>query len=411
MNAPEPSSETGPGTHFRSTFAPASETSLNKTSSPKGASTTVRPASRSSSLASNNPFRDGSEVSPTTGKNQVRQSSREYPSPPNSSSPREDFPAYRDQAFSGYQEAPKRRSHDQSRPPAFDQGVDNGGPSRRRGSSLKERYPGDKSNQPLDIIRRDSRKAHRSSHLKKQHIPGADMIDRLDPALGGIAYHHEGPYDATSLARNLEYKSSPVAAVASTNEEALKATPRENIRDAVEKHRPLDGTAFIPPGERDTMGRTYHYEEGTDMMREGTTSDAGYKRWPGKDYDPEDLGGKSEPAFSLDRALKAHTINDDGIEMLDRPHNDAEYHRKERKGLLDQRDPVEIAGGEGRYTDLEHKNYDQAGGASNIGGSHTLDVTADQAKHNTSLHSIAGSLKRGIGSLKHRKPKYDVDDV
>ena len=94
----------------------------------------------------------------------------------------------------------------------------------------------------------------------------------------GGAYHHDGPYDATLLARNMSFTSSPVEAVAASNEEALKATPREKIVDSVQKHRPLDGVAIVPPGVTDREGRVYHYEEGTDMMIE----DGGnYKRWPG----------------------------------------------------------------------------------------------------------------------------------
>ena len=68
------------------------------------------------------------------------------------------------------------------------------------------------------------------------------MIDKLD-ASTGEKYHHEGPYDATLLARNTSWKSSPLAAVSDTIDEALKATPRENVLDAVNRHRPLDGTA------------------------------------------------------------------------------------------------------------------------------------------------------------------------
>ena len=133
----------------------------------------------------------------------------------------------------------------------------------------------------MDIVRRESKKASHSPHLNKRHLPGADVIDRLDPAMLGRAYHHEGPYDAASLARNTG-KNSPIAALKTTNEEALKATPRENIRDAVERHKPLDGVAFVPPGEPDQFGRTYEYEEGTDMMREPGSGDAGYRRWPGQ---------------------------------------------------------------------------------------------------------------------------------
>ncbi len=118
--------------------------------------------------------------------------------------------------------------------------------------------------------------ADRAPHLRKQYIVGPDSIDHLD-TVGG-AYHHEGPFDATLLAKNLSSKTSPVEAVRRTNLEALKATPREMIQDSIERHRPLDGVAMIPPGMTDEHGRIYHYEEGTDMMIE---NGGNYKRWPG----------------------------------------------------------------------------------------------------------------------------------
>lgn len=120
----------------------------------------------------------------------------------------------------------------------------------------------------------EAKRAHRSPHLRKQHIPGPDTIDKLDV----INYHHEGPYDAALLARNTSHKSSPVAAVRETNNEALRATPRENIMDSIDRHRPLDGVAAIPPGQTDRFGREYKYEEGDNMM---IHNGANYKRWPG----------------------------------------------------------------------------------------------------------------------------------
>jgi len=147
----------------------------------------------------------------------------------------------------------------------------------RRKSSLVERFPGDPSVRPLDQIKHENKAANRAPHLRKGHIPGADAIDRLDEA--GFRYHHEGPYDAASLARNTDTRSSPVAALARSNEEALKATPSEKIYDAVKGHKPLDGVAIVPPGQSDEMGRTYHYKEGTDMMRADGGDSGNYRRW------------------------------------------------------------------------------------------------------------------------------------
>lgn len=146
----------------------------------------------------------------------------------------------------------------------------------RRATSLSERFPGDRSHQPLEIIRKDSRAARRAPHLTRKYLPGPDQVDRLDNVI--MRYHHEGPYDAALTSRNLSPKISPLMAVRDSNAEAIKATPEENIRDAVVRHRPLDGTAVIPPGVPDRFGRVYHYEEGTDLMRE---DGADYMRWPG----------------------------------------------------------------------------------------------------------------------------------
>ena len=143
---------------------------------------------------------------------------------------------------------------------------------RSRGGSLND-------NSPLDTIRKETKTAHRAHHLRKKNFQGADIIDRLDKT-GVSRYHHEGPYDAASIARNKDKKYSPVAAVQESNEEALKATPRENIQDAVERHRPLEGVAIVPPGMADKFGRVYSYEEGTDMQRDPLNK-GDYKRVPG----------------------------------------------------------------------------------------------------------------------------------
>ena len=129
------------------------------------------------------------------------------------------------------------------------------------------------------MIKQDAKTAHRAPHLRKKYQVGADSIDRLDNSTG--SYHHEGPFDATLLARNTSYTSSPIEAVRASNEEALKATPREMIKDSVDKHRPLDGVAMVPPGIPDRYGNTYNYEEGTDMMIENSPEGGAYKRWPG----------------------------------------------------------------------------------------------------------------------------------
>ncbi|KAL8959827.1 MAG: hypothetical protein Q9183_005566, partial [Haloplaca sp. 2 TL-2023] len=125
----------------------------------------------------------------------------------------------------------------------------------------------------------------------------------LDISGGPLAWHHEGPFDAASLARNRQYKNSPIEAVAGSNAEALKATAEEKINDSLRRQRPLDGVALVPPGEADRNGRVYTYRAGTDLMIE----DGGnYKRWDHVKYLPEDLKGKGEPSYSIEKALKEH---------------------------------------------------------------------------------------------------------
>lgn len=98
---------------------------------------------------------------------------------------------------------------------------------------------------------------------------------------GGIPYHHGGPYDATLISRN-NSKLAPIDALRESNNEALRATPREHIRDALDKHVPLQGVATIPPGMKDMSGREMRYEEGADLMRESDAPGGAYKRWSGE---------------------------------------------------------------------------------------------------------------------------------
>ncbi|KAF5650911.1 hypothetical protein F25303_4289 [Fusarium sp. NRRL 25303] len=176
----------------------------------------------------------------------------------------------------------------------------NCGVSRQR--SLIQRYPGDMSHRPLDILRKEARAADRAPHLRRKQMPMTDTIDALD-TIGGM-YHHGGPYDATLASRNCNKMYSPVAAVEDSNREALRATPRENIQDALLKKMPLQGTADIPSGERDISGNTINYEEGADLMREPDAVGGAYKRWDGIQYHPDDLKGKGEPSYTYEKDLK-----------------------------------------------------------------------------------------------------------
>jgi hypothetical protein len=93
-----------------------------------------------------------------------------------------------------------------------------------------------------------------------------DIIDQLDNVTP-YSYHHEGPYDAVCAERNHVSQHSPLEALRESNEEALRATPLDKITDCLNSHRPLDGTAFFPPGHTDINGQTYDYQEGSNEVR------------------------------------------------------------------------------------------------------------------------------------------------
>ncbi|MCJ1290025.1 hypothetical protein MMC34_001560 [Xylographa carneopallida] len=291
LTAPAPSEETGPGTHYGSTFAPntSKKSSSRIADEKKNASVNVREAG--------------------------------YPSPPASVSPRQAQFPHRQQASNGQDAGPARR--DSLQRPSTEIPTSSAASTlagRTRGASLTSRFPGDESHRPLDILKREKKIADRAPHLRKKHFVGSDSIDQLD-SVGG-KYHHDGPFDATLLARNTSFLTSPVEAVSGTNEEALRATPREKVVDSIERHRPLDGVAITPPGIADSTGRTLHYQEGADLMIE----EGNFRRWPGVKYLPEDLKGKGEPSYSIEKALKEHkkhrrvvSNGNSEIEMTSRP--------------------------------------------------------------------------------------------
>ncbi|KAK8175365.1 hypothetical protein IWX90DRAFT_423996 [Phyllosticta citrichinensis] len=374
----EPSEETGPGSHFRSTFAPAEP--LNIPSPPSSAS-----KDRSMhAFSSRNPYRKSSGGS-HAGSHRSRGSHGSHGShssvgsnfitPPSSASPSQSrFPQHRERADSHVKSPRERRGNSFSHSPSMPSGRP------RRSSSLRARYPGDKSTHPLDQLSRENKQAHRSHHLKKRHIPGPDTIDKLDSVMS--RYHHEGPYDATLLARNTSWETSPVAALSDSNAEALKATPAENIRDALERHRPIDGVAIIPPGHQDRFGRTYDYKEGDDMM---IYNGANFRRWPGVEYHPDDIKGKGEPSYSLDEAMKRMKLQDrDGIEMRTRPRNKTVGH-VEYQGVY----PGPNAGGSSTsgYRDWEQQGVHRS---------------------NSTGRNLTAGLRKRFGSLKKKNRKAEA---
>jgi hypothetical protein len=127
----------------------------------------------------------------------------------------------------------------------------------------------------------DSPRPRPRSRRPKNRYPAPDSIDSLDTTPWGGAYHHPGPFDPALAARNLNPKYAPLAAVHDSNMKALAATPREYVIDSLERHMPLQGTAEIPPGQRDYRGNIMKYEEGADLMREPDAAGGPYKRWEG----------------------------------------------------------------------------------------------------------------------------------
>lgn len=111
------------------------------------------------------------------------------------------------------------------------------------------------------------RRRSQQRYSRNSHLVNPDIIDELDDVTS-YSYHHEGPYDAVCPERNRVSHHSPLEAVRESNEEALRATPRDKIIDCLHSHRPLDGTAYFPPGTTDRDGQTYEYEEGSNMMDE-----------------------------------------------------------------------------------------------------------------------------------------------
>lgn len=241
MTEPEPSAETGPGTHFRSTVAPLSS---NESSKSKHISATASEVIDYAAPSRPSPYRSKSSFVQSKQEEDPFRASTEIPTSSSKS----------------YVSVSSNQQYDR----------------RRRSSSLRERFPGDDSIRPLDVIRKSSLRAQRSPHLRKDRHLGVDSIDKLAGIEG--AYHHGGPFDVVSQARNVSSRDSPVAALKSSNAEALRATPKEAIIDSLRHHRPIDGVAALPPGVPDRTGKVLYYKEGTNIQR--GTGDNVIGQWP-----------------------------------------------------------------------------------------------------------------------------------
>ena len=92
------------------------------------------------------------------------------------------------QPFSGYP-GPSTPSPSSVRPPR----------AHRSKSDIPAMSGPNMSQRPLEQIKRDTKAANRSPHLRKKNFTRPDSIDALD-SIGGY-YHHDGPFDATIASR------------------------------------------------------------------------------------------------------------------------------------------------------------------------------------------------------------------
>ena len=337
--------------------------------SPIGRSTSTK-VSPVATTTAELPYRSMSQRGPHS-----RNTSGNYPSPPERNSP-----AHRQEAFAEYNDTKTAPNGSTGQPPIPSD--DTPVTRRRRGSSLTERYPGDKSHHPLATLSREKARADKASHITRKHHIRPDTIDALDN-LGpdGRAYHHSGPYDATLYARNNSSAKSPLEALAHSNAEALKATPQDKIRDSIRGHRPLDGVATYAPGMTDRNGQTYDYVEGENMMIGSGPGDrpegGAYKRWPGLEYNPDDVKGKSEPSYTIEKSLK-------DMEKQQRQNGNTEY----KDGSIE----------------MSHHTNKNGLRPRSSGGPDLAEATATENMNRSGSVSKrwSGGMKKRIGSIKRQ---------
>ncbi|KAM0248036.1 hypothetical protein ACHAQJ_009617 [Trichoderma viride] len=370
LTAPEPSQETGPGSshynHYRASLQAQSSAQHH-----------LRQQSSSNSSFKNRSMKLAGDQM----QSERSDGADKYPTPPSSGSPSGKF--HPSNPFASLQESTDKvedktlisppdspegdraarahQRHSMNGFPSTHRRGPRSDPGHSRNRSLNERFPGDNSPRPLDIIKNDARAAERPLRHRKR-ISDTDMIDALD-TIGGT-YHHGGPYDATLISRNLNKKYSPVAAVQDSNMEALRATPREYIIDSLERHVPLQGTSTVPPGAMDLGGSRMSYEEGADLMREPDAPGGAYKRYDNIKYHPDDLKGKGEPSYTLEKDLKEKKRiqrgEPDEIEMqsglYSRNHHSKSSSKHQRSISMAFHDNASSSGNAYNDSDLQRRN-------------------------------------------------------
>ena len=180
-----------------------------------------------------------------------------------------------------------------------------------------------------------------------------------------------------------------MAALAESNAETLKATPREKILDSLRGHRPLDGVATYPPGATDPNGHVYNYEQGENMMTAGNPGGGAYKRWPGVAYHPDDIKGKGEPSYSIEKALKDHKITSvDGSD---------EGHKKSASSEIELTSRPRQSGGQAQTSGV-------AGGADRLDRNNSMNGDGEAGVRRSASAKekrLSGvGLKKRFGSMK-----------
>ncbi|KAK3329487.1 hypothetical protein B0H66DRAFT_27169 [Apodospora peruviana] len=294
----------------------------------------------------------------------------------------------------------------------------------RRGGSLRERYPGDMSHRPLAMLQRDHRAADRAPHLhnqrKKQPSDPIDALDHTGPA-PDLTYHHSGPFDPTMQSRNVNKMYSPVEAVKETNMEALKATPEAYLKDSLDKHVPLQGIAVVPPGQRDLTGRRMEYHEGADLMRERDAAGGAYKRWDHIPYRDDDLKGKGEPSYTFEKNLKEKGRERAGWKQPDGVRSNGDgggvYYEMQphKRSPRNTRDNGKDSGARVRQRSVSHANatprtadypLENEGPFSDHFSGTPAGGSSGIQRRNTTGKSLAQSIKRRFGSLRRKKSDY-----
>ncbi|CAK7265982.1 hypothetical protein SEPCBS57363_001865 [Sporothrix epigloea] len=281
---------------------------------------------------------------------------------------------------------------------------------------MSHQYPVPEASKPRlptgEGVHRSSSAATRKHRSSRSNRPYTDTIDSLD-RIGGV-YHHEGPYDATLAAVNKKKKHSPLDAVKNSNLEAIKATPPEFIQDSLVKHVPLQGTSNIPSGMPDRFGNVLHYEEGADLMREADAPGGAYRRYDFIKYHPDDLKGKGEPSYSIEKAIKdreatnklrKHSVSlshsgDSTMAYEMRPTRGSGTGNQTREPLLSDTDSIHAPV---RRRSMSHTSG-AASGLDQVEFRHTAFANGEDGLTRSSSVSnrLAGGIKRRFGSLRQK---------